>query len=76
MEAVCKDDDLEVPDELAEDNYKLIQRWVMYNLAESREKEGECVWGRTGLRWIYFMRMKGLTSWRWEVMVNIQRTEM
>ena len=50
VEGACKDDDLEVPDELESDNNKLIKRWVMYNVAESREKEGECVWGRTWLR--------------------------
>lgn len=63
VEAACKDDDVEVPDELKEDNNKLIQRWEMYDVAESREKEGECVCGRTGLRWLYFMRVKGLASW-------------
>ena len=41
---------------------KLIQRWLMYDMAESREKEGKCVWGRTGLRWLYFMRVKGSAS--------------
>lgn len=63
VEAACEDDDVEVPDELEEDNNKLIQRWEMYDVAESREKEGECVCGRTGLRWLYFMRVKGLASW-------------
>jgi len=63
VEAACEDDEVDVPKELEEDNNKLIQRWEMYDTAESREKEGECVCGRTGLRWLYFMRVKGLASW-------------
>jgi hypothetical protein len=43
-------------------------RWVMYDMAESREKEGECMRGKTGLRMLYLMRVKGLARWHWEVM--------
>merc|ERR1719370_639904 len=48
---------------LKEDNNKLIQRWEMYNVDESTDKDGECVCGRTGLRWLFFMKMKGFESW-------------
>eukprot|EP00092_Neocalanus_flemingeri_P035460 GFUD01038587.1.p1 GENE.GFUD01038587.1~~GFUD01038587.1.p1 ORF type:complete len:515 (+),score=206.48 GFUD01038587.1:102-1646(+) len=63
VEAASKDDGVEVAPELNDDNNKLIQRWEMYDVAESKAKEGECVCGRTGLRWLYFMRVKGLPSW-------------
>jgi len=63
VEAACLDDKVEVPPELKEDNNKLIQRWEMYNVDESTDKDGECVCGQTGLRWLFFMRMKGFESW-------------
>jgi len=63
VENASKDDGVEVAPELEEDNNKLIQRWEMYDVGESNEKDGECVCGRTGLRWLYFMRVKGLASW-------------
>jgi len=63
VEAACLDDEVEVPPELQEDNNKLIQRWEMYNVDESTDKDGECVCGRTGLRWLFFMKIKGFESW-------------
>jgi len=63
VKAASMDDGIEVPKELEDDNNKLIQRWEMYDVDESRDKEGECVCGRTGLRWLFFMRVKGLASW-------------
>jgi len=62
VEAASLDDDVDVPSEI-EDNNKLIQRWEMYNVDETRDKDGECVCGRTGLRWLFFMRVKGYESW-------------
>jgi len=63
VENASKEDGVEVAPELEDDNNKLIQRWEMYDVGESNEKDGECVCGRTGLRWLYFMRVKGLASW-------------
>merc|ERR1712013_125925 len=63
VEAASLDDNVEVPPELKEDNNKLIQRWEMYNVGESTDKDGECVCGQTGLRWLFFMRLKGFESW-------------
>jgi len=63
VEAASLDDAVDVPSEIKEDNNKLIQRWEMYNVDETRDKDGECVCGRTGLRWLFFMRVKGFESW-------------
>jgi len=46
-----------------EDNNRLIQMWELYNMQVSGDKEGECICGQTGLRFMYFMRIKGMDNW-------------
>jgi len=60
-EARKDDDQLEAAEELSNDD--LIREWEMYQLDESADHDGECVCGKTGLRWMYFMRNKKIQNW-------------
>lgn len=52
---------LEAAEELSNDD--VIREWEMYQLDESADHDGECVCGKTGLRWMFFMRNKKIQNW-------------
>ena len=57
------------PPEDVEQNDQLIQMWEMYDYREDKEKDGECVCGQTGLRHLFFMRIKENESWAWHTRI-------
>ena len=62
------DDGRASPEEV-HNNDLLVQMWEMYDYREDKEKEGECVCGQTGLRHLFFMRIKGSESWQWHTRI-------
>merc|ERR1719411_2369765 len=63
-----KDSETAVPVDV-EHNDQLIQMWEMYDYREDKEKDGECVCGKTGLRHLFFMRIKESESWVWHTRI-------
>jgi len=63
-----RDDGRASPEEV-DNNDQLVQMWEMYDYREDKEKEGECVCGQTGLRHLFFMRMKESESWQWHTRI-------
>ena len=63
-----KDSETAVPEDV-EQNDQLIQMWEMYDYREDKEKGGECVCGKTGLRHLFFMRIKENESWVWHTRI-------
>jgi len=63
-----KDSETAVPEDV-EQNDQLIQMWEMYDYREDKGKDGECVCGKTGLRHLFFMRIKESESWVWHTRI-------
>ena len=62
------DSETAVPEDV-DHNDQLIQMWEMYDYREDKEKGGECVCGKTGLRHLFFMRVKESECWAWHTRV-------
>jgi len=63
---VEKEEQLNMEEEKT-NNDKLIKRWTMYEMREDKSKEGVCVCGKTGLRYMFFMRLVDCDGWQFHI---------
>jgi len=76
-----KKDNEQLQDEETETNDEVINHWQMYDfkdlavvngyieMKDKGEWDGECICGRTGLRYLYFMRFKNIENWRFHTRI-------